>query len=76
MMRRTSVALVPTMGNLHDGHLKRLAAYSAQFVFVLNQADRLTDDARVAVLDGHRAALPSCWRSSLRRRVPAQRRKR
>lgn len=37
--------------SLHDGHLKRLAAYSAQFVFVLNQADRLTNDARAVVLD-------------------------
>jgi GTP-binding protein EngB required for normal cell division len=50
--------------SLHDGHLKRLAAYSAQFVFVLNQADRLTDDARVAVLDDLAAALEEdgIWR--------------
>lgn len=43
--------------SLHDGHLKRLVAYAAQFVFVLNQADRLEGEARLAVLDDLVAAL-------------------
>lgn len=42
---------------LHEGQLRRLADYRSQFVFVLNQVDRLDDEARAQVLDDLRTTL-------------------
>ena len=42
---------------LHNQHLKPLAEYSERFVFVLNQADRLTDDGRAQVVEDFTEAL-------------------
>lgn len=37
--------------SLHEGYLRPLAGYQGQFVFALNQIDRLTDDELVTVRD-------------------------
>ena len=42
---------------LHNQHLQPLADYSDQFVFVLNQADRLTEDGRAQVVEDFTGAL-------------------
>ena len=42
---------------LHNQYLTPLAEYSDQFVFVLNQADRLTDDGRTQVMEDFTQAL-------------------
>lgn len=43
--------------SLHNGHLRPLSAYSTQFVFVLNQADRLDRPALDAVISDLEQAL-------------------